>query len=208
MNIEFKHSNIVNKSILKGSPRNTSVLEFAILLIVAFLSFLFILRPKISSVKLHKQTLVSLQSEYENLVDQEKKMENLVMQLEKSKKDLEILDKSLPLHSRPTWTYLLIEDMVNSSGMTINNSSVNRTEDNSVAGDKASFEPFTAKRSLKKHMVNLSISGTFAQFESFLKKIENNGRIMDITIMEISPSGENLLDFRLSFDTYFYGYDG
>ena len=137
--------------------------------------------------------------------DQRLKLENLIRQLSASAEDLEKLDKSLPLHPRTTWVYLLVEDLVQSSGMAISSLTVSNLEDDITAGDKSAANPFAGQRKVKKVAVNLGTTGNFTQFEGLLKKFESNGRLMDIKAFEVNASANELLDFRLSFETYYFG---
>lgn len=147
----------------------------------------------------------ALSEESAKLQDQQSKLTNLISQLTSSAEDLEKLDKSLPLHPRTTWVYLLVEDLVQSSGMAISTLTVSNLEDEITAGDKSIANPFAGQRKVKRVAVNLGTTGNFSQFESLLKKFESNGRLMDVKALEINASANDLLDFRLSFETYYFG---
>lgn len=182
-----------------------SLFELLILVVVGILFFWFIISPKNSELSNQKSLVESLSAESAKLSDQQKELDSLIRQLDASSKDISKLDESLPLHPRTTWMYLLVESLVQSSGMAIGGLSVSNQEADIMAGNTALLaEPFSAQRVLKRVAVNLSVSGTFSQFQSFLEKVENSGRIFDIKTLDISSSSNELLDFRLSLDAYYF----
>lgn len=181
-----------------------SVAELVILLLVAALFYWFILSPKTVEVNEKKQRVANLKEQSAKLSGQLDKLNVLVAQLDNNASDIAKLDESLPLHPRTTWVYLLMENMVASSGMTLSSLTVSGKEDR-VAGDEALMKNmFAVKRQVKKMTANLALTGTAAQFETFLKRLENNARILDVKILEIGSSADELLDFRLSFDAYYF----
>ncbi|MBI3231969.1 MAG: type 4a pilus biogenesis protein PilO [Candidatus Doudnabacteria bacterium] len=187
------------------SPKRTTLFELVVLLVIGGLFSWFIAWPKSKSLSEKKLQVDSLRQESAKLNEQQGKLQALVQQLKDSAKDIAKLDESFPLHSRRTWVYLLVENLVQSSGMVTSDLLVSNLEEAPVAGDKASLAPFSTPHNLKKMAVNLGVTGSFKQFEALLKKLENSGRIMDIKTIEVSPSSDNLLDIRLTFDTYYFG---
>lgn len=192
-------------TIILASPRRVSLFEPLILLAIGILFFWFIASPKSKSLAEKKVLVRSLTAESAKLADQQMKLESLISQLDSSSRDLEKLDKSLPLHPRTTWVYLLVEDLVQSSGMAVSTLTVSNLEDDITAGDESAKNLFAKPRKVKKVAVNLSTTGNFSQFEALLKKFENNGRLMDVKVLEINSSLNDLLDFRISFETYYFG---
>lgn len=182
-----------------------SLPEMIILLLVAALFYWFILIPKTVEVKEKKQRIGKLQEQSAKLSGQLDKLSVLAAQLNNNAQDITKLDESLPLHPRTTWLYLLMENMVASSGMTLSSLTVSNIEDSIAGGDSTLMKNvFATKRQIKKTNANLALTGTAVQFEAFLKRLENNARIMDVKVLEINSSGDELLDFRLSFDAYYF----
>jgi len=191
---------------IRMSPKRTSMFELVILLVIGGLFFWFIVQPKAANLAEQKNLSESLAQESDGLSQQQAKIDSLIRQLAASSKDLSQLDESLPLHSRTTWVYLLVESVVESSGMTVGSLSVSNTEEEFVAADSTlAGNPFSAGRKVKKISANLGVTGSFAQFQALLKKMESSSRIIDIKTLDVSPASDGLLDFRISFDTYYFG---
>jgi len=187
------------------NKKRGSLIELITLLVVGILFYSFIIRPKVGVVNEQNLKVEALKEESAKLADQQSKLKGLIEQLKSSSQDINKLDESLPLHPRTTWVYLLMENLVQSSGMTLSSLTVNSLSDETLAGDMALMQnPFSASRQIKKMSANLGVTGSFSQFQALLKKIENSARILDIKTLDINSSADELLDFRISFDTYYF----
>ncbi len=182
-----------------------SFFELVVIVLVGILFFIFIVRPKQNQLNTLKAQVLALSDTFNQLEIQEEQLENLVNQLEASSLEIAKLDQSLPLHARTTWVYLLLEELINSTGMSLGGLNVDSGEKNPIAGNRALMaDPYASARELKKININLSVTGTFAQFEALLKKIENSGRLMDVKALNISQATGDILDYRLNMETYYY----
>lgn len=182
-----------------------SLLELGAFIIIAILFFWFIVGPKRSLIAAGQAQVQTLTQESEKFADQQNKIQNLVKQLTQSSKEISELDESLPLHPRTTWLYLLVENLANSSGITIGNLTVANAEEEIMAAETGVWDkPYGVQRTLKKATVNLGVTGTFSQLQAFLKKLEDNGRIMNVKALDISASADELLDFRLTLEAYYF----
>lgn len=180
--------------------------ELVILFTVGGLFFWFIVQPKAGKLSEQRDLLQTLNQESADLSNQQAKIDSLIRQLSASSNDLSKLDESFPLHSRTTWVYMLIESLVKSSGMTVGSLSATNSEEEFVAADSAlAGNPFSAGRKVKKITANLGVTGSFAQFQALLKKLESSSRIIDIQTLDVGAASDGLLDFRLSFDAYYFG---
>ena len=206
MNINFAKQVPTSLPSLHASPRQTTLFELLVLLVIGALFFWFVASPKAAKLSEQKNLAASLVAESGELGLQQKKLEGLIVQLKDSASDIGKLDEALPLHPRTTWMYLLVQSMVESTGMTVSSLSVSNAGDEFMAGSSAILvNPFSASRGLKRMGVNLATTGSFAQFQALLKKIESSSRLMDIKVLEMSASSDNLLDFRMAFDAYYFG---
>jgi len=187
------------------NKKRSSLIELVIMLIVGILFYWFIISPKAAKVNEQNLMVGALKTESAKLADQQAKLKRLIEQLKSSSQDIAKLDESLPLHPRTTWVYLLMENLVQSSGMTLSSLTVSSLSDETLAGDPSLMQnPYSVNRQIKKMSANIGVTGTFSQFQAFLKKIENSARILDVKTLDISSSSDELLDFRISFDTYYF----
>ena len=185
--------------------RRTTFFELGILVVMGLLFFWFIIKPKTTNIAAQKLVSESLSAESDKLADQQAKIDSLIRQLEASSQDLSKLDEALPMNPRNTSVYLLVESLVQSSGMAESSLSVANTDEFVAANSALAGNPFSVTRIVKKVPVNLVVTGSFAQFQALLKKLENSSRIIDIKTLDISAAADGLLDFRISFDTYYFG---
>lgn len=182
-----------------------SMFQLIVLVMVAVIFYWFIVGPKRQEIKEQRRQITSLQEKSAELSKQLATLDTLVKQLKRNGPEIAKLDESLPLHGRTTWLHLLTEQLVTSSGLTLGSLSVSNVEDDFIAGNRELMQnPFKAKRQVKKVSANLGVSGTVAQFEAFLKKLENNARIIDVKVLEISGAQDQLVDFKLTFDAYYF----
>src|SRR3989344_7098263 len=148
--------NFSNKIPLPSVPTSAirsrgSVFEFGALLVIIGLFFWFILSPKQATLSGLRTQIDTLNNRSDVLSGQQGKFESLVRQLDLSSQEIVRLDEALPLHTRSTWVYLLVENMIQSSGMTVGGLSVSGNDAVPVAGDRLLMaDPYIAKRSLQK----------------------------------------------------------
>lgn len=181
-----------------------------VLLVVAIILFAnFLLMPKRSAVAEQKQQLEELTLENENIAKNKQQLNTLVQQMKTSKKDLALLDSTLPLNSRVTTTHVLLDSLVAASGLTLATISTDTSDDMVAAGDSQMIkDPFGGKHTLKTVQINLGVTGTMDQFLSFLKSLENSARIVDVKNITINQGTGGSASFGLTLKTYFYGLDG
>ena len=182
-----------------------SLFEFIILLVIAVLFYWFVVNPKLQKVEVAKTQAESLEKESENLNQQKSKLDKLVNELQSSPQDISKLDQALPLNPRTTNLYILTEGLVQSTGMSINNLSINNVEQDVVAGQEDLIKnPFGSERKVKKMTATFGVTGTFPQFLALLKKLESSSRLYDIESLSIEPTSDDLLDFRMAFTSYYF----
>lgn len=183
----------------------------AVLLVVGLALFLnFLVLPKKSAVAEKHQQLTELTSEYENISKNKQDLGLLVQEMKAAKKDLALLDSTLPLSSRITTVHVLLDSLVSSSGLTLANIQTDTTDDMIAAGDEAMIKnPYQGKRVLKTLTVNLSVTGNMDQFLKFLNSLESNARLVDVKSISITKGNtQNNTTFNLALKTYFFGLVG
>jgi len=205
--MEFQTSKSFFKStapVIKKSPR-TSLMEIILLVVVIVLFYWFIAKPKQAEVASLDSKYSEVKAEAESVKNQVEQLKGLVQQLKSHSKDIMLLDEALPLDGKITRLNLLMNSLAASSGVTLGDLSLSSRGDYISAGNTAIINnPFAAKRSLQKTTVNLNLFGNFSQIQGFLRKLENNGRILNLTSVEIEGSQDDKLNLRLSLETYYY----
>ncbi len=187
---------------LKGKG---NFLEFWLLLIIAGLFAWFVVIPKAQQLSKVKAEASQLTEESKNISEQQAKLKSFIGQLDTNAKNLAILDESLPLHPRTTWLYLLIENLAGSSGITLSDLSITNEKDGVVAADSVLIDkPFSVQRVVRKSIINIHITGSLGQFVGFLGKLESSGRLVNIRSLEMQSSSDNLLDFSLTGEAYYF----
>ncbi|HYV33500.1 MAG TPA: type 4a pilus biogenesis protein PilO, partial [Candidatus Limnocylindria bacterium] len=63
---------------------------------------------------------------------------------------------------------------------------------------------YAPTRSLQKLSGTVYVIGTFSQLEAFLRKLENSGRIIDVSDLAIDPGTDGNLNLRVSIASYYF----
>jgi Tfp pilus assembly protein PilO len=185
--------------------QNNSIFELVLLVVVVALIYFFLVKPKQEELTAIKSQKITLASQHEKVEDDKNKLISLVDALQSNQDTIAKLDVALPLNSKITLMYIMFRKIAEHATVTVNDLTVNAKGDGLVAGDKALLaDPFKKQRSLGKATVSMSVSGTFSAFQNFLKQMEENGRIIDVTSIEVASNGTETLQFQLNLETYFY----
>jgi Tfp pilus assembly protein PilO len=181
---------------------------FILVIVVIGLLSWFMVVPKYSEYKKLSSNSQKIQDEKDTLDSNLKTLENLVSILKNSKSEVEKLDEALPLRDSNVRLQQFLQDLANSSGVTVGSIGLSEQSSEPDSGDKALLnKPFSIPRSLQKVSANIYIIGTFEQLQAFLEKLETSGRIIDASSVSISanPDGNGLLDLRMLVDLYYFG---
>lgn len=182
-----------------------SLIEVVLLIVVIGLFLWFIVQPKKAELASQNEILSELQQEEAELSSNLTKLENLVEKLKANPKAVSQLDEALPLTNNTTRIHLLLEELASASGIVIGDINVIGENDAVVAGDTELLaDPFAASRTLKVFNTGISLIGTYEQLVSFMQKIENNARIMEIVSLEFAGTDEGFLDLKLTLDIYYF----
>ncbi|MBI5530616.1 MAG: hypothetical protein HY918_03905 [Candidatus Doudnabacteria bacterium] len=181
-----------------------SLVEAVLLLIVSVLFYWFIVSPKNADLAVKKDNLVKIQEQESKLADATQKFEAMVKDLQSHKKEITDLDQALPLEGDQLRMQILLESLANSINVTIGSINVSSQSTAPWSGNKALLaDPFAATRTLQTLSGTVFVTGSFDQLVAFLQKLENNGRVINVTAIGLDAGAENKLNLKLSFDAYF-----
>lgn len=189
-----------------AEPYKNTVIEIVMVLIASGLFFWYLLKPQMNKVSLAKQQLETVEEEASSMEQKRAQLDLLVKQMKAGEKDeLPKLDEALPLQPQVSRLYYVIEQYGLVSGLTIGSIGINTGAEAVVAGNRAMMEnPFGVQRTVKQLTANVTLSGTFEQFQAFLKNIETHPRIIDISSIDISGTQGGVIDFKFSLTSYYY----
>ncbi|GEM_PF-1201410 len=202
--------NLVSPKVKSFSPQSVSksqatVFELVIMIVVLAVGYPYLVAPKVKEYRDTKDKLVAVTKDSESFENTKRDLENLKKKLAdpKNKKNIAVLSEALPLQTRITRTYILMEDMVKKSALSLGNLVVDQTADIGGVNVK-STSPYAAARKLSTVNLNVSVTGTMEQFRGFLTILENDNRVLDIQNLEIAPVKEDTLSFHMQVKTYLY----
>jgi Tfp pilus assembly protein PilO len=184
-----------------GNP----IIQIFLSVVVLVLFSIFILKPKITQTYENKAKLAAAKSQLTQIEKDQKELNTLVNKLKSSPEEVALIDEALPLSGRVSKAYVLMESLVNSSGMDLSLIDSSDTSKFVSAGEKEVLaNPYKAGRELHTITLNTSINGTMEQFRNLLQLIETNGRVLDVESVEIN-GGEALTKFMVTIKAYAYG---
>ena len=121
-------------------------------------------------------------------------------EIEQSSKRLEELSQTLPTSKDIPNLFRNLEEVARSSGMTFNSISIVSGDASVLQGGLQGQVVDTGVRTLA---LNVAVSGTRTQLETYLKQIEDNRRLIDVNSIVLSGLGENKTTFNLRAKTYY-----
>ncbi len=206
MDINFQNKLPKFEAPVSIKASRNAITEIVLLLIVAGLFYWFLLSPKMAEVKLKQAEADKFTEQKQSIQQDVATLKKLSEDLKESGDDLVHLDQALPLEERQVRTQLLLDQLIRSSGLFVGDISVNDPQETVVAGNKALLKnPFGVPRSLGMLTVNASVSGNFDQLLDLIKKLENYGRLMDISTLNLSAGSGGVLNMKLTFTMYYFG---
>ncbi len=185
------------------SARN-SILEITLLVVICSLFTWFVVLPKLAEYNTKKDLLSTIKESQNKMADDLQIMRTLASDLKVHQKDVQILDDALPLDGKALYLEFLVRQLAESSGVILGDLNVNSKSNAVIAGDTTLLaNPYKVTRSLQKLSGNAFVTGTLAQLVNFLKKMENSGRLLQVSALEISSAQAGSLGMRLTFDSYY-----
>lgn len=182
-----------------------SVFEVVFLLIIIFLSYWYLVLPKADAYSHYQEQRTSLERKRAEIDSQKKVFDTLVTDLAAQTENIAALDDMLPLDTKPSRLYLLMESLMQRAGLGSGVAGIEIDSQTPVAGNKAVIEqPFDADRKVKAIAINVSGTGTIDQLDNFLRLLESSGRVLQVQGMDVDQGRGDQLIFRLVISTYSY----
>ena len=207
MNISLPQ-NISKKLATSGPVKQSATNKSAgvvVLVIIIILFSWFMVMPKWRTYQTEQSQLEVFRKKQDSLDAQVKTLQQLINTMGTSSGDVAHLDQALPLDGKTINLQLLLQTLAQSSGVTIGEINFQGNANEIVAGDTSVLkDPFASQRSLQTLPGTINVSGSYDQLTSFLTKLETDGRLVDISSLEMAPDKAGIIDLRLSATTYYY----
>ena len=188
----------------KKTPQN-KIVEAVLLLIIAILAYWFMIGPKRTAMEAVTTQAETLHKQETDLNTVKSKLNQAIADLKNHPKEVAEMDEALPLDNRVTKLYIVLNDLTQNSGMAVGNISVSYKGSSEMAGNKALLaNPYGATRSVQKLTTSLTAVGSFDQFQALLEKIQNSGRLINITAVSVAAGQAGAFNFTLNLEAYYY----
>jgi Tfp pilus assembly protein PilO len=185
-----------------GNP----LIQIILLAVICSLFSWFILKPKYSETMANRSQLSAAEKQLEQITKDQADLKQLVSRLNSSTDQVALVDEALPLNGRISKANVLMESLVQASGMSMAQLTTSDSQKTISSGDKAKLaNPFKAVRTLNTISMTLSLTGNLDQFRNLLELIETNGRVLDVESMDVT-SDDNGSKFRIIVNAY--AFDG
>lgn len=182
-------------------------IQIVILMIIVVLFSWFLLKPKLATTMETRKSLDTANAKLKQIENDKRDLNKLVNELQSSKKEVALVDEALPLGGRISKVNLLLENLVQTSGMTLALMNAEDTDEIISAGNKEVLKnPYQPGRALHTAEISLSVSGNMEQFRNLLQLIETNSRILDIKEVEVA-AGENENDTKFIITIQAYAFE-
>lgn len=188
----------------QGNSSRNSLFEVGLLVIICVLFVWFVLLPKKAAVDLKNGDLAKVRQREKQTAGQLAKLQSLIGSLPSNSQNVANLDKAIPLDGNVVRLRLLIQSITQSVGVTVGDINVSGNANGVVAGDTALLaNPYGVSRSLKIMDGTIYVMGSFDQLQALLKKLENSGRLIDISALTIDQGSEGSLNMTLGIKAYY-----
>ncbi len=185
-----------------------SVFEIIFLIIIIVIGYFYLVAPKQSAYHDVSDNLSGLKKKQDTLKTQKEAFDKLVQELEAQPDAVTQLDNTLPLDNKPSRLYVLLENLIQSSGLTTGTVSVDSDAQAVVAGAKtAADQSFATDHKIKPTTVSVSASGTIDQLTGFLTHLETSTRLLEVNSLDISQGRGDQLIFKVGLKAYSYSSD-
>jgi hypothetical protein len=188
-----------------NSSRNASNLFQGISIVIVLVLFSwFLIRPWMAKTIESRGKLKSAQKELSSIEADQMELNRLVTELHSSPEDVALVDEALPLNGRISKVYVLLDNLVRTSGMTMAVLSSEDSQSIISAGDKPVLaHPFQPGRKLHTIEIAASITGTMEQLKNLMQLMETNGRVLDVETLQVI-GGDPVTKFRMTVKAYAY----
>lgn len=185
-----------------------SVFEIIFLIIIIVVGYFYLVSPKQTAYNEISDQLTSLKKKQDTLKTQKEAFDKLVQELEAQPEAVAQLDSTLPLDNKPSRLYVLLENLIQGSGLTTGTVSVDSDAQAVVAGAKtATDQAFATDHKIKPTTISVSASGTVDQLTGFLTRLETSTRLLEVNSLDISQGRGDQLIFKVGLKAYSYSPD-
>lgn len=180
-----------------------AVFEAIFLLIVIVVGYFYLVAPKYDAYAAGRDELATLEAKQREANDQKAAFVTLAQKLESSPDALVALDAALPLDSKPSRLYVLVENILQRSGIVAGSVSVDHPSSVVVAGASSKPED-SASRAVQPTSIVISATSTIDQLNQFLRGLETSGRIFEVTDLTVGQAREGQVVFKVTARAYAY----
>lgn len=183
-----------------------TIIEVVFLIILSVVTYFYLVGPKIAEFKLARTELSGVQAKKDALQKQVQDFDRLVQEFSDNTHGVSALDQVLPLDSKPSKLYVLLENFMQSSGLTTGSVTVDSDALTVVAGNVAT-DNIGEQATHKILPINISVSGvgTIDQLSNLLHLIETSTRLLEINNLDVSQGRNDQIVFKVSLKAYSYG---
>jgi Tfp pilus assembly protein PilO len=182
-----------------------SVFEIVFLLVVILVAYFYLVSPKKDEYNTVRTQLATLKKKQETIEAQKSAFDRLVQQLDAEPDGVTALEQTLPLDSKPSRLYVLLENVMQSSGLTTGSVTIDSNSQTVVAGNKnGSKQQFSAEHKVQPSAITVSAVGTIDQLNSFLHVVETSTRLLEVTDLDVSQGRGDQLSFRVGMKAFSY----
>ncbi|MBM3281594.1 MAG: hypothetical protein FJY91_02520 [Candidatus Harrisonbacteria bacterium] len=179
--------------------RTLSLLVSGFFLILGFITYASFIRPKIDEILRYRGILESKASFYKSQRDAVKKVNDLVMKYRGAARLEETISLSLPQKEDLSSIFAQLKSIATLSSLVIELFSVkNLPSKELVKGDLV--------KNIGTIELSLRLSGRYENLEEFLRSVETNIRLMDVTNLSIGRLGSeksDVLSYNITIRTYY-----
>lgn len=177
--------------------------ELVLLLVMIGLVFYYLLSPKLHELGDRKAQYSKLQAENKKIEEQVRIFDGLVDKMKSEPEKISVLDEALPLDPKFSRLYILIESIVQSSGLSTSGINIDANASTVVSGDKKILKSkFGTDRKLITTQATVNAIGNLTQLENVLQQIESSGRLMDVNTLDITGGKSDQLLFKIGIKAY------
>lgn len=184
-------------------------LIFSILILGAAVGIFFVFaRPELDKITVLRAQESEVQQSLAELQELAKLRDNLLSQYNAVNPiDIERLDKIVPSSVDSGLLIAELEAFAQDYNIVLNTISITdelqqqrqQQQQGSLVRQEAAEQPF------QKLPITMRITGSYSSIRDFLKRLEINTRIVDISKMSFSSNEKDFFDFQINADTYWTG---
>ncbi len=185
-----------------------TIVEVVFLIVLSVITYFYLVAPKLTEFRTARKELTAIQAKKDALQKQVQDFDKLVQDFRDNTHGVNALDQVLPLDSKPSKLYVLLENFMQSSGLTTGSVTVDADALTVVAGNTA-LEGEASKTDHKVLPVNISVSGvgTIDQLSNLLHLVETSTRLLEINNLDVSQGRGDQVVFKVGLKAYSYGED-